>query len=279
MDIERLNKSQIVMLTLLVSFVTSIATGIVTVSLMDQAPPAIAQTVNRIVERTVEKVVPAEMTSAAATTVTTEKTIVVKESDLIAQGLQKVTPSIVRLFTPGIADGKDIEIFLGLGIVTSESGTLLTDIASLPSGALIVLLPDGKKVSASVVSRDPKTGLALMQGATSTSDGAITWTPATFRESVPALGTSVVGISGKLATRIGNGIVTAVSEGEARLVETNVPSGAIAYGSALVNVDGTIEGISTVVSRAASENTFLASESIMVYTKGTQTPAAGTSTN
>src|SRR4029077_18213268 len=54
MDIEKLTKSQIVLLTLLVSFVTSIATGIVTVSLMDQAPPAIAQSVSRIVEHTVE---------------------------------------------------------------------------------------------------------------------------------------------------------------------------------------------------------------------------------
>ena len=53
MEMEKLNKSQIVLLTLLVSFVTLIATGVVTVSLMDQAPPAIAQTVNRIVERTV----------------------------------------------------------------------------------------------------------------------------------------------------------------------------------------------------------------------------------
>ena len=34
MDLEKLNKSQIVLLTLLVSFVTSIATGIVTVALM-----------------------------------------------------------------------------------------------------------------------------------------------------------------------------------------------------------------------------------------------------
>jgi hypothetical protein len=44
MDIEELSKSQLIMLALLLSFVTSMATGIVTFSLMDQAPPAIAQT-------------------------------------------------------------------------------------------------------------------------------------------------------------------------------------------------------------------------------------------
>ena len=39
---EHLNKQQLILLTLLISFVTSIATGIVTVSLMDQAPQGAA---------------------------------------------------------------------------------------------------------------------------------------------------------------------------------------------------------------------------------------------
>ena len=69
MDIEQLNRTQILLLTLLVSFVTSIATGIVTVSLMGQAPHGITQTVNRIFERTVEKVVPEPVRPSAAAAV------------------------------------------------------------------------------------------------------------------------------------------------------------------------------------------------------------------
>src|SRR3989344_7555995 len=123
MDLEQLNKSQIILLTLLISFVTSIATGIVTVSLMEQAPPAFTQTVNRIVERTVEKVVPA---GQAASAVTTEKTVVVKESDLIVEAVKKMTPSLVQVYSQASEP-----VFLGLGIVLDGSGSVVTDASIL----------------------------------------------------------------------------------------------------------------------------------------------------
>src|SRR5882672_5247230 len=120
MDIEQLSKSQIILLTLLTSFVTSIATGIVAVSLMDQAPPVVAQTVNRVVEHTVEKVIPSGQT--AASTVTTEKTVIVNQADLIAQATQKVTPSLVRLFSVS-----EPSQFVSMGVVLNATGMIVTD--------------------------------------------------------------------------------------------------------------------------------------------------------
>lgn len=57
MDIKELNKAQLILLAILLSFVTSIATGITTVTLMERAPQSVTVPINRIVQKTVEKIV------------------------------------------------------------------------------------------------------------------------------------------------------------------------------------------------------------------------------
>jgi len=56
MDIKELNKTQLILLTLLITFVVSIATGIVTVTLMQQMPKSATQTITNVIQRTIERV-------------------------------------------------------------------------------------------------------------------------------------------------------------------------------------------------------------------------------
>lgn len=258
MDIEHLSKSQIVLLTLLVSFVTSIATGIVTVALVEQAPPAIAQTVNRVVERTVEKVVPS---SQGASVVTTEKTVVVKEADLIATAIAKTSPSIVRLYKQDKdVSGKDIEVFLGLGVVLGKGGLIVSESLGVEgAGGAVVALGDGRRVWASFVSKDVPSGTMTLQGATSTDAGPVTWQAIAVDATTPILGETVVAVAGKTASRISNGIVTALPNGEGEsvpVVETSIGESDVMAGSPLINTNGELVGISTSASRAVTKRGF-----------------------
>jgi hypothetical protein len=97
MDLEHLTKKQTILLTFLVSFVTSIATGIVSVSLMQQMPTPVTQTINRVVERTLERVVE-KKTDARGVVTTKEKTVVVRETDLISSAVQAAVPSLVSIY-------------------------------------------------------------------------------------------------------------------------------------------------------------------------------------
>jgi len=272
MDLEHLNKSQIVLLTLLVSFVTSIATGIVTVSLMDQAPPAITQTVNRIVERTIEKVAP----SSQASTAVVATTPVARESDLIAQAIARVSPSVVRLYMPGKDEtGKDIQLFIGHAIVIEESGILIAD-AGTPDGALTALRSDNIEVSVTVIARPTEANMIRLQAATSTKkedkEEAVIWKPALLSTKAAELGRRIITISGRTSPRVAEGIITAVppsdlKEGIIPFVETDIPGDAFAAGSPLLDTDGAIIAVATRDSRLAAAGGFLASSGIVLDNK------------
>jgi len=262
MDIEQLSKSQIVLLTLLVSFVTSIATGIVTVSLMDQAPPTVAQTVNRVIEHTIQTVAATSSASnqpAAAAVVTQEKTIVVNESDLMAQAVAKISPSIVRIYA---SDAQDATL-LGLGLVLDDQGYIFTDSSALGDNAdATLVLPDGTRARAFVTKRDDATGFAYLQATTTPAQPLPTWTPISIATDHPLLGEAVIAISGKTVARIAPGVITSIAPADKNgiiAVDTNIASGDIIAGSPIVNTDGSVVGVSTGVSRTSSDTGFISS--------------------
>ncbi|MBY0293824.1 hypothetical protein K2Q08_00645, partial [Patescibacteria group bacterium] len=197
MDLERLTKHQIILLTLLVALVTSIATGIVTVSLMNQQPQGITRTINQIVEHTVQTVVPASENAAAAATVTT-KTVVIKNDDLTAQSIAAVQKSIVRITAKG---GEEL---VARGVIVDGKGTALTDRSSLAaSGATSfdAILSDGTRVPVTVVSDATSSALAVITVLSGTSTAAA---PAVLADPTKIqLGQSVIRIGGKGIDTVG----------------------------------------------------------------------------
>lgn len=118
---EELNKNQLVLLNILVSFVVSIATGIMTVSLMQDSPVPITQTINRVVERTIEQVVPVEQKP-----IIREVPVIVTEEDLIAKVINSASASVVSVLQ--VADGKAQVISTGFYVQSSLVATFLPDI-------------------------------------------------------------------------------------------------------------------------------------------------------
>lgn len=261
MDIEQLTKSQLVLLALLVSFVTSIATGIVTVTLLDQAPPAVTQTISRVVERTIERVVPADQ---SASVVTKEITIVVKEEDLITDSIEKGSKSLVRITTAvvGTTTALTPEIFLGLGFIITTDGMIVTDSSLVAEGKTYTLtLVSGVVYTASVINQDEETGVALLKITEEGEEGGeinFATTIVLSEQRNPQLGQTVIALSGQERTTVAIGIIAGLvmedivisSEGEEekiiqRLVriDTTIDDTPVLPGSPLMNMFGEVVGL------------------------------------
>ena len=119
---EDLNQRQLVLLVILVSFVTSIATGIITVSLLDYAPPIVTQKVERVIERTVEYVSPKEeeQEEAPVTEIReiVEQRIIDRGDDIIIETDKLLRPLSVLVFNKE-------QQFKNRGVIISEDMVLL----------------------------------------------------------------------------------------------------------------------------------------------------------
>ena len=211
MKLEELTKQQIILLTLLVSFVTSIATGIVTVTLLDQAPPGISKTVNRVVERTIERVVPDKQ---GASVVTKETTVVVKEDELVMESVKNGLKNIVRVYEKQVppADKKDSNnlekgSFMGFGIIISEGGMIALDSDSVLEGAsYVVLTLDNRMFGINFIDFGANISLAKI---TANNGEKVVFEAVRISDSSSLnLGQSIIAISGEERSKILSGIIS-----------------------------------------------------------------------
>lgn len=245
MDLEHLTKHQIVLLTLLVSFVTSIATGIVTVSLVNQAPPSVTRTINQIVEHTVEKVVPATQGATVVrgtpqTQTVTEKTVVVKDDDLAAQSIATMQKSLVRIV------GKGSDMLISRGVMVGQGVAFADRDALLGSGyrQFEAILQDGKRYPVGLRAGAHGQALAVLDITAGTSSVGV---PAPLADaSKVQLGQTVIRISGGGADTVGTGVVASLP-GTGGLIEASVSSAT--PGSVLMTIFGEVVGLTSGQSR------------------------------
>ena len=269
---EDLNKQQIVLLTLLVSFVTSIATGITTVSLLDQAPKtSVPQTINRIVERTVEKVVEPDLSDQEEKIVfvetTPEKevvTVIVNEEDAQIESVQKNLQSLVRVYVEGRS--KSLAAFAGLAVITDSSGTILMDRARInPREDYIAVYPNGQFELDIVEGGGP--GISFIPKIPA-DQGNVSFKAAEFANSNELqLAQSVILLSGQPDNNVLPGVITALNttgEGEAEnvvSVKASTPVADVLSGSIIVTLSGKVAGMSFVT----GSNEFVASNTVASY--------------
>jgi hypothetical protein len=227
MDIEGLSKSQLILLTILVNFVTSVATGILTVSLLDHAPSFVTQTVNRVVERTIETV-------AAAAPAAIIQAPAPSNQDLVtaAIGADATRAVVVYVASTGTSTPP-----IAIGTYLPKSHAVVTAAQdALPKEALIGF-PGDFYIAASLARQG--NGIAIYGFADGTTLPKVT-APILIAASDLKLGQTVLAISadGSAAT----GIVARVSDKD---IHTTLPD--IGAGSAAVDLSGNLIGIGTGV--------------------------------
>jgi len=239
MDLERLTKHQIILLALLVSFVSSVATGIVTVSLMNQAPPSVSRTINEIVEHTVQTVTQPAATVAQATAPPTVKTVVVNNDDVAAQSIANVQKGIIRI----VAKGDDT--LIARGVIIASDGSALTDREALDasgSSSFEAILADGERVPLTIPKdHSTSTPVLAITVAVGTSTG---FAPATLGDSSKLqLGQSIIRISGEGSDIVGEGVIAELPVKNNDTIETSVSSSM--PGSLIMTLFGDVVGLST----------------------------------
>jgi len=280
MNIENLTKHQIILLTLLISFVTSIATGIVTVALMNQAPVGVTQTINRIVEKTIETVTTPTTENNTQTIV--KETVVVSTDDQVVSAVDKNSKGVVRIYRTN-SDPQDSSsmMLVGLCVVVNDDNIIAADnsiifgggnyFVASASGKLYTLTVlraiSGEKIALLKLKQDEKEPLSLSKVILSSSS--------------LKLGQSVVYIGGEKQNIVSTGIVSSVNMKDEKItdavasstasttefverkqtvvdsIETNISENSLISGGLLLNLSGDVVGLKATYLNSAKTDLFV----------------------
>lgn len=238
---EDLTKQQLVLLTLLVSFVSSIATSISVVSLLNEEPQTITQTINRIVEKTIERVVPEEI-RPNFTLLSPKSPLVASESDSTVVAVETNLPKMVTIWS-GKTTGEE-KIERGLGFAVSSDGLVVTDKNILDEGTeYSASFPDRKTYQAVKVYTDKNSDLAILKLRDEKGENATITPFVSFAPNEPKLGAPVIALGGKEGGTVYQGIVS--EKIKTRLV-TSILFKQVDRGGPSFGIDGKIIGMNVI---------------------------------
>jgi hypothetical protein len=229
---EDLTKQQLILLALLISFVTSLATGIFTVSLMSQAPQGVVQSIGQVVEKTIERAV-----SQSANTSSAQDNNVNNAS----HALSTIMNSIVRLHAIG-------DESYSLGIVVGQNGVILTDRSALKDNVATyeAVSSNGNMTSISIVQSQLNGDVVFLAPTVTMKSSRSVGLPAIIATTT-ILGQDVFSLSlvGTSTPVLSQGIVTTIGgiTNADYLVSTNIPLSSVISGSPLFNNKGEIIAI------------------------------------
>jgi hypothetical protein len=225
MNLEELSKSQLILLTILVNFVTSVATGILTVSLLDHAPKLVTQTVNRVVERTIETV-------AAAAPAVVPQAPAPSNQDLVTAAIGAAAMRAVALYA---ADTGTSTPALAIGTYLPKSRAVATAFREDLPKKVLIEFTTGVHLPASLSRQG---GQIMIYGFADDASLPKMTSPVLVPSSELRLGQTVlaIGSDGSAST----GIVARVSS---KGIATSLPD--IGIGSTAVDLSGNLVGIAT----------------------------------
>jgi len=223
MNIEELSKSQLILLTILVNFVMSVATSILTVSLLDQAPPFVTQTINRVVERTIETVAAAAPSAIVQTPAPSNQELVTAAIGATALRAVAIYSAQIGTSTPAIS----------VGTYLPKSRAIATTAKDILPDEVIIEFTDGSYAPASLSHKGD--GVIVYGFANDASLPKVT-SPILLSANTLKLGQTVlaIGSDGSAST----GIISHVGDSG---VQTTLPS--LGTGSAAVDLSGNLIGL------------------------------------
>lgn len=225
MNIDDLTKSQLLLLMVLVNFIVSIATGVLTVSLLDKAPVSVSQTVNRIVDHTIETIsTPIQVVTPGKPTPQAPSSEQLLTSAVSADAARTVLIFKESTTTPAIA----------YGVYLPKSRAVAT--ASVPGGLpkdAVISFSDGTSFQASISKSNAVVTIYGFADATKLPEGPAAVLP---KASLLKQGQTAIAIS-----KSSEAVTGIISKVDAAGIHTDLPG--LPVGAGAVDLSGSVIGI------------------------------------